>query len=309
MRLRLRSTTAAPASAAGFDDVADAVHRLAILLAAGLEPLAALRALEPAPPPIAAAAACEGPMEVPGALLAAAGAGEAAGGWAYLSACWSIATEVGAPLAPALERAADTLRALADAERQVDLALSGPLATARTVALLPLAGIGMALLIGADPIGVVVGTVPGALSAALGTAVLLLGIRWNRRLAGAARVSDPLAGLGHELLALALSGGAAPDTARARVAAAARRVGVPIDLDAAEASLGFAVRAGVPIATLLGAEAARCRRLALAEVLQRAGLLGTRLLAPLALCFLPGFVLLGVVPLMIGILRDALAGF
>jgi tight adherence protein B len=63
------------------------------------------------------------------------------------------------------------------------------------------------------------------------------------------------------------------------------------------------------VSGLLRAEAARARRIALAEVLRRAATLGTRLLAPLALCFLPGFVLLGVVPLVIGILRGALAGF
>src|SRR5690606_14525803 len=117
------------------------------------------------------------------------------------------------------------------------------------------------------------------------------------------------AGVGHELLALAMSGGAAPDAALARVEDAARRCGIGVDPDSTRSTLEFAVRAGVPVVTLLRAEAARVRRIAVTEVLRRAALLGTRLLAPLALCFLPGFVLLGVVPLMIGILRDALTAF
>jgi tight adherence protein B len=48
---------------------------------------------------------------------------------------------------------------------------------------------------------------------------------------------------------------------------------------------------------------------ALTDGLRAAAVLGTRLLAPLAVCFLPAFVLLGVVPLILGILRDVLAAF
>ncbi|PZQ89623.1 MAG: pilus assembly protein TadB [Leifsonia xyli] len=305
-----RRPVRAPEPAAELDEAADAVHRLAILLAAGLEPLAALRLLDPAPAPILRAAACEGPLEVPAALAAEAEASVAVTrAWGYLAACWTVATEVGAPLAATLERAADTLRALADADRQTELALAGPLATARIVALLPLAGVGLSLLIGADPVGVVLGTVPGAISAVLGTLALLLGMRWNARLVAAARVSDPLAGIGHELLALAMAGGAAPDAALARVVSATERCGVAVGVEPARQTLAFAVRAGVPVAGLLRAEAGRARRIALAEALRRAALLGTRLLGPLALCFLPGFVLLGVVPLVIGILRGTLASF
>jgi tight adherence protein B len=310
MRLPLRRAPSVSADAA-LDEVADAVHRLAILLAVGLDPLGAVRALDPAPAALAAAAGCAGPLEVPDAVVAAASedADAVRRAWGLLAACWAVAAESGAPLAGTLERAADAVRALADAERQVELALAGPLATARVVALLPLAGIGMAVLIGADPLGVVFGTVPGAVAAVLGVGALLLGRRWNRRLIEAARVTDPLAGIGHELLALAMSGGATPEAALARVADAARRCGIPVAVDAARTALDFAVRTGVPVAGLLRAEASRARRRALADVLRRATLLGTRLLAPLAVCFLPGFVLLGVVPLVIGILRGALAAF
>jgi len=301
----------APDAGAELDEVADAVHRLAILLAAGLDPLSAVRALGDAPAPLRAAARCDGPLEVPDALVATTA--DAPDGvrraWRLLAACWAVASESGAPLAATLERAADSVRALADADRQVDLALAGPLATARIVALLPLAGVAMAVVVGADPIGVIVGTVPGALAAILGGVAVTLGVRWNRRLVAAARVSDPLAGLGHELLALAMSGGAAPEIAVARVTDAAERCDIPVDVEQARVSVDFAVRAGVPVAALLRAEAGRVRRIALAAVLRRAALLGSRLLAPLALCFLPGFVLLGVVPLLIGILRGALAAF
>jgi tight adherence protein B len=300
-----------PEAGAALDEVADAVHRLAILLAAGLDPLAAVRAIEPAPPPLAAAARRGEPLEAPEAIVASSSdaADAVRRAWGLLAACWEVAAESGAPLATTLERAAESIRALADADRQVELALAGPVSTARVVALLPFAGVAMALLIGADPVGVVLGTVPGAVAALLGIGAIVVGVGWNRRLITLARVADPLAGVGHELLALAMSGGAAPDAALDRVTDAARRCGIPVAVEPARTTLDFAVRAGVPVAGLLRAEAGRARRLALAEVLRRAALLGTRLLAPLALCFLPGFVLLGVVPLVIGILRGALAAF
>ncbi len=295
---------------AALDAVADAVHRLAVLLSAGIEPLAAVR-LVAEEGPLARAGEAASPLEVPEVIVGGCAAEPDAvrRGWHHLAVCWAVATETGAPLASVLERAADTLRALADADRQIDLALSGPLATARIVGLLPLAGVLLSLLIGADPVGVVVGTVPGAVAAVLGVAALAAGIRWTRRLVAAARVVDPLAGLGHELLALAMAGGAAPAAAQRRVEQAAARCGLTLSVAAARATLDFAARAGVPAGALLRAEASRARRLALADVLRRAALLGSRLLAPLGLCFLPAFVLLGVVPLMIGILRGALAVF
>lgn len=307
---RLLQREREPEAGAALDEAAEIVHRLAVLLGAGLEPHAAIRALADTGEPLRAAAACASPLEVPEALHSAAVADPAAQrAWRYVAACWAVALEAGAPLATTLERAAESIRALADADRQVDLALTGPLATARIVGLLPLAGIGMAVLVGADPIGVVFGTVPGALAAVLGVTALAVGMRWNRRLIAAAREFDPLAGVGHELLALAMAGGSPPDAALARVGEAARRSGIAVAAQPAHATIDFAVRAGVPVAALLRAEAARERRLALAGVLRRAALLATRLLGPLALCFLPGFVLLGVVPLVIGILRGALAAF
>lgn len=308
--ISLRRRAPAPDAGAELDAVADAVHRLAILLAAGLGPSTALRALAPAPAPLAAAADA-GPLEVSDALVAAVADEPDAvrRAWGLLAACWVVASEAGAPLATTLERAAESIRALAETERQVELALTGPLATARIVGLLPLAGSAMALLVGADPIGVVFGTVPGAVAALTGATALIVGARWNRRLIAAARVSDPLAGVAHELLALAMSGGAPPDAALARVTDAAQRCGIPVAVDTARTTVAFAVRAGVPVTALLRAEAGRARRLALSEVLRRAALLGARLLGPLALCFLPAFVLLGVVPLVIGILRGALTAF
>lgn len=313
---------------AALDDVAVETHKLSVLVSAGLDPMAAVRAVDDPSPPLRAASKCASPLEVPMALLDAAhvatpdrdasvrGIGvrgtaehEAARAWSLIAASWGVAVESGAPLAATLERAAENLRALADIDRQVEIATAGPLATARVVAWLPLGGLALGFLLGADPVGVALGTVPGAVSVVVGAGALVLGRRWNRRLVAEARARDADAGVGAELLALALSGGAAPDRALALVAAVAQDCRLPSTLDDAHATLDFARRAGVPAAALLRADAARSRRLALADGLRRAALLGSRLLGPLAVCFLPAFVLLGVVPLMIGILRGVISAF
>ncbi|WP_167051130.1 type II secretion system F family protein [Salinibacterium sp. ZJ77] len=301
---------------APFEELAAEVHWLSVLLAAGLDPMTAVRALAEESPAWRAAAGCASPAEVPDALR---GASEAAAGvpagsgpqraWATVAATWSVAVETGAPLAATLERSAHDLRAHADVERQIDVALAGPIATARTVAFLPLAGLGLGVLLGVDVLGIVFGSVPGAAAAALGIGGLVAGTRWNRRLIAAARIRDVHAGIGPELLALALSGGASPDRALTLVAEAARECGLEAADAEAESTLAFARRAGVPASALLRGDAARARRVALTDGLRSAAVLGTRLLAPLAVCFLPAFVLLGVVPLILGILRDVLAAF
>jgi len=306
-------TAAGRARPAGdeLDDVAGWVQRLGALLEAGLEPLRAARSIEDPPAELAAVAECESPFDVPSRLITAvsASSGTTRRAWALLAAAWGVALESGAPLAGALGRVAESLRSLADADRQVDLAIAGPVATARIVALLPLLGLGMGMLIGADPLGVLIGTVPGALAGLGGVGLLVVGVRWNRRLVAAARVGEPFSGVGSELLALALEGGGTPSNALALVGETARRCGVDADLEQGRQTLAFAQRAGVAVAALLRADAARARRLALAKELRQAALLGSRLLAPLGLCFLPAFVLLGVVPLVVGILRGTLGAF
>lgn len=293
------------------DAVAGWVQRLGALLAAGLDPLRAVRSIEHAPAELVAAAECESPFDVPSRLVAGDGEASASArhAWAVLAAAWAVALESGAPLAAALDRVAEALRAIADADRQVDLAIAGPVATARIVALLPLLGLGMGLLIGADPLGVLVGTIPGALAGLAGAALLVVGVRWNRRLVAAARAHDPLAGLGAELLALAVEGGGPPHRAVDLVGDSARLCGLTLDMSDGQSTIDFAQRAGVAVAALLRADAARARRHALSSDLRSAALLGSRLLAPLGLCFLPAFVFLGVVPLMVGILRGTLGAF
>ena len=132
-----------------------------------------------------------------------------------------------------------------------------------------------------------------------------------------------------DLLAACLAGGAVPSAAAAVVAAA---VGGPVG--ARLSSVGAALRVGTsppdawallggtaeddplapaarvlvrasdggaPVAAVVGQLAADARRTARARREQAARRVGVLVVAPLGLCFLPAFVLLGVVPVVIGL--------
>ena len=106
-------------------EVAAIIHRLAVLLTAGVAPVSAWRHVAVgARSAVPAAAAASGPAGIPGAIVAAATGGDASArqAWRGLAAAWAVATDAGAPLAPSLTSYASSLRALADAQRDVRVA-------------------------------------------------------------------------------------------------------------------------------------------------------------------------------------------
>lgn len=224
-----------------------------------------------------------------------------------LAAAWRVATSAGAPLAPSLRAFAAGLRALADAQRETEVALAGPVATARLVLALPIVGILFGMVLGFNTLGTLFTTVPGLLCLGVGVALLLLARRWNRRLVAAAQPTNAFAGLELELLAIAVSGGGALDRARASVEAALAEFSLPAS-GGADAVLMLSARAGVPAAALLRAEADEARRDARSAAQKAAAVLGVRLMIPLGVCVLPAFMALGVAPLLIAVISSTVAG-
>jgi tight adherence protein B len=279
--------------------------RLAVLLEAGLPPLAAWTYLGSTDPVAARVAAAERGDQLPAAILEATREEAAASDWACVAAAWRVATESGAPLAATLARLGDVLVATDDARREVAIELAGPLATSRIVLALPALGLCGGALLGVDTLGVLATTPPGWFCLVAGGGLLLVARRWMRRLVTRAREADPTPGLGCELVAVAVSGGSSASTALSRVASALDEAGLPTD-DAAAPAIEFAQRAGVPVAALLRAEAREARRDAQAAVRMRIAALGTRLLLPLGLCVLPAFVALGVAPLLLAMIGSTL---
>lgn len=99
-----------------------------------------------------------------------------------LAALWQVSEGSGSALAAALDRLLDGAVQSAKVRREVAGQLAGPRATMRVLAVLPAIGIGMGLLMGANPIGFLLGTVWGW--ACLGAAVVLegLGVVWVRHM-------------------------------------------------------------------------------------------------------------------------------
>jgi len=292
--------------------VASTVQRLAVLLAAGVPPTSAWRYLAESPTVAGVDAAVRGGMPVAEAIVAQlpdVAVGERAA-WRGLAAAWWVAADVGAPLAPSLRDFAASLRSLSEAQREIAVALSAPVATARLVMALPAVGLLFGLSLGFDTLGVLFTTVPGLACLVIGVALMLVALAWNRRLVAAAQPRDLTPGLRFELTAIAVTGGGALDRAVASVTEALRRCGLAAVGDEAgvEAVLDLSRRAGVPAAELLRSEAEESRRSARAEAAARASVLAVRLMLPLGLCVLPAFMVLGVAPLLIAVITSTVSG-
>jgi tight adherence protein B len=226
--------------------------------------------------------------------------------WRGLAAAWQVATEAGASLAPTLNDFAASLRDLAQNERDARTALAGPGATARMIVLLPIVGVLFGLALGFDTLGTLFTTPPGIACLVGGVLLMLVSRWWTRRLLRGAKPSALTPGLGLELVAIAVAGGAALPRALATVELARQRCGIADDdADTAIAGvLALSSRAGVPAVALLRSEATGARRLAKSEGERRSATLAITLMLPLGICVLPAFMLLGVAPLLISIISS-----
>ena len=127
------------------------------------------------------------------ALVGGGADGQAGRQAAAVAAACRLAAVVGAPLAAVLESIVATLTAAAEAESERSAALAGPQTTARVLLWLPVVGAALGTALGADLPRLLLGGGVGAVSLAAGTALLLAGRTWSRRLvAGARRAGSPL---------------------------------------------------------------------------------------------------------------------
>lgn len=301
--------------------LASDVHRLAVLIAAGISPRAAWHHVAAAandPLLAAIAARVDQGIDVAGAIDDVVGADthdvsvDSAQAWRSLAAAWRVATVSGAPLAPALRGFADGLRDRAAARRDIQIALAGPQATARIVLLLPAVAVALGLLMGVDLLATV-STPLGAAAIFAGTLLVVVARRWMRGLVRAATPPEPTIGLALDLLAVAAGGGGSPEAAAALVSAELRRAQVAGAIDdggddeglhALTSLVALSRAAGAPVRELARAEAAEARHRARDLARERAERLAVRLMVPLGACILPAFVLLGVVPMLMGLLSS-----
>lgn len=273
--------------------VAETVHRLAVLLEAGVVPDRAWEHL-----------ASTGDGDA-GQVTTAAAAGapiadtlqEIGGAWQHIAVAWRVAQSVGAPLAPSLRSIADALRDGEQSRDDVAVALAEPVATARLISWLPLVAVALGMLLGFDVL--VTLTQPlGVACLVAGAALMLVARRWTSRLIAAAQPDPGIPGLQCDVVAIALSGGVSVDRALQVVADAGGGAAEP----ATDEILRLSRRAGAPAVDLLRATAGSARHRSRTDGRMRAARLGSRLLIPLGVCTLPAFLLLGVGPMLLSVL-------
>lgn len=117
--------------------------------------------------------------DVPDSLRAATELGPLA---ASLAALWQVGEGSGAAMAGALDRLIEGARVSSAVRLEAAAQLSGPKATVRVLALLPLIGLGMGVLMGADPLGFLLGSIWGWLVLLLAGLLEVAGVWWMRTL-------------------------------------------------------------------------------------------------------------------------------
>ena len=250
-----------------------------------------------------------------------------------------MSESAGAPLATSLERAAEHAEERIDALLGRQSALAAPRATGRILSWLPLLGLGLGVLMGSDPVGVLTGSILGALTGLLGLGLAFAGRRWTAALVHRAEVESTRAGhtggeqalnaptvdtaLVLELLAAQLRAGLAPLAALGTLAEAlnsrplytvCQRLQMGSSWGSAWSgsaagtfgelrdALAPAYTGGAP-STVLLLSLADAHRLSERRAAERAaGKLSVALVVPLGLCSLPAFICLGIVPILISLL-------
>ncbi|WP_314690412.1 type II secretion system F family protein [uncultured Rothia sp.] len=248
-----------------------------------------------------------------------------------------MSESAGAPLATSLERAAEHAEERIDALLSRQSALAAPRATGRILSWLPLLGLGLGVLMGSDPVGVLTGSILGALTGLLGLGLAFAGRRWTAALVHRAEVESAAGSGGDqtsnvppvdtalvlELLAAQLRAGLAPLAALGTLSEALNSRPLHTVCQRLQMGSGWgsawsgsaagtfgelrdalapAYTGGAPSTALL-LSLADAHRLSERRAAERAaGKLSVALVVPLGLCSLPAFICLGIVPILISLL-------
>ena len=217
-----------------------------------------------------------------------------------------VADQSGTPLHSALWALAHSLRDRVATEADIRAVTTAPRQTAWLLMALPPLGLVVAWAVGIDVVEFLVNTALGRASALIGAVLIGLAWMWMRRLVSQLVPSSGYLSPACDLLAVATAGGALPETALARVEEALAECGLGLDgMEAVRRLAELSRRVGVPISVLATTEAEWQRHRARSASRDAAATLSVQILIPLGLLILPAFVLVGVLPVVVTLLRDA----
>ncbi|MFD2675505.1 type II secretion system F family protein [Gulosibacter bifidus] len=226
--------------------------------------------------------------------------------WRALGAVWLLANRTGAPLGQVLRQMAAGFRDLGQSARDVQVALAGPASASRIVLALPVLGLLLGAALGFDTLSIFTSSLLGGALFMAGMLLIVAGWWWNRSLVRRATNRPQTPGLGLDLVAMGMLSGRGADEVNRAVAQVMRECGLDESgYRQAAPILALAAHAGVPAAALLQAEATLARSRARTEAASAAAKLGVTLMLPLGACILPAFLVLGVAPLVIAVLQQA----
>ena len=246
-----------------------------------------------------------------------------------------LSSALGAPLADILEAVAGGVAESGHAEASRRAALAGPRTTARLLACLPVVGLGLGMLVGADPADLLLDGGLGSALGGLGVLLMVAGHLVTGRLVRAATAESDVVdeALVLDLAAAALSAGASVPAVltslgqalgeeSAGVVGRALLLGAPWEeaweapdderwrrrRTRLEACLRPGWEDGASPAALLAATAAGLRAGRHARDEEAAERLAVRLVLPLGAFHLPAFVILGIAPVVASVGMGVLAG-
>lgn len=101
----------------------------------------------------------------------------------YLAACWQVGINSGAGLAASISSLYLALRAQQEIRGHLEAELAGPRATAVTLGFLPIIGIGLGYMLGAQPLAWFLSGLLGLGTLVFGVGSTLLGLWWTSRVA------------------------------------------------------------------------------------------------------------------------------
>ena len=101
-----------------------------------------------------------------------------------LAACWQVGLNSGAGLGASIAQLSAALRAQQEVRAHLEAELAGPRATAVTLGFLPVIGMGLGYLLGAEPLTWFISGFFGFGTLLIGVALTLLGLWWTSRIAG-----------------------------------------------------------------------------------------------------------------------------